>query len=69
MKTLFAALILSTLAAPVLALHLPVTAKPGAAASSSDEFGRRSGRCPHHPMAPLTAGQDIARSGSACGGV
>ena len=66
MKSLVTALILSTLAAPVLALHLPVA---GVAAPSSDEFGRRSGRCPHRPEAPVVPGQDIAREGSACGGV
>jgi hypothetical protein len=70
MKALFTALILSTLAAPVLALQLPQAASDtGIAAPSSDEFGRRSGRCPHRPEAPLIAGQNIARSGSTCGGV
>lgn len=70
MKSLFTALILSSLAAPVLALHLPMAGSDsGITAPSADEFGRRSGRCPHRPEAPLVPGQDIGREGSGCGGV
>ena len=70
MKSLVTALILSTLAAPVLALHLPVAGGDTAiAAPSSEDFGRRSGRCPHRPEAPLVIGNDFGRDGSGCGGV
>jgi hypothetical protein len=65
MKTLIAALLLSTLAAPVLAMDVPMVAIDGITASdvlfpSVDEFGRRSGNCPSRP--------GIARVGSVCGG-
>ncbi len=74
MKTLFTALILTSLAAPVLALDLPAVARLGVSAldvlsPSDDAFGRRSGRCPHRPEQPLVAGQVVAREGSTCGGV
>lgn len=65
MKTLFAALLLSTLAAPVLALDVPLFAVAGVTSSDllfpvEDAFGRRSGNCPSRP--------GIARAGSTCGG-
>ena len=68
MKTLLAALILSSLAAPVLALTLPA---PGILAPATEDFGRRSGRCPHHPEVPAISGQAAARerSTNTCGGV
>ena len=68
MKTLIAALILSTLSAPVLAMDAsPFTAIGATTADvlfpSADEFGRRSGHCPKR-------GAKIAgREGSTCGGV
>jgi len=69
MKTLFAALLLSTLAAPVLALDLPMFAGGGVTTGdllfpSVDEFGRRSGICP-----PRGGARVVAREGSPCGGV
>jgi hypothetical protein len=72
MKTLIAALILSSLTGPVLAMGLIAPANPsvlGTEAPSADEFGRRSGRCAHHPVDLLIPGQVVAREGSACGGV
>lgn len=65
MKTLFAALILSTLTSPVLALTLTTDAVTGV---STEEFGRRSGRCARHDVF-VVPGQVVAREGSTCGGV
>lgn len=67
MKTLIAALVLSTLAAPVLAMDAPAFPMSGVVSAdvlfpSVDEFGRRSGNCPKR-------GALIAREGSTCGGV
>ncbi len=76
MKTLIAALVLSTLTAPVMALTLPSDAMTGASATdvlapSGDAFGRRSGACPQRPDQPLLQGGAVARerSTNTCGGV
>jgi hypothetical protein len=71
MKSVVAALILSTLAVPALALEAPGFAVSGFAVSgltfsevlfpSADEFGRRSGNCPSR------GAKLVAREG--CGGV
>ncbi len=68
MKTLIAALLVSTLAAPVLAMEMPLFAADGITASEVlfpmvDEFGRRSGNC------PARGAKSVAREGSTCGGV
>ena len=68
MKTVFAALLVSTLASPGLAFDVPLFATGGVSASdllfpTVDEFGRRSGACPSR------GAKLIAREGSACGGV
>lgn len=68
MKTLFTALLLTTLAAPVLALDLPMFAASGVTSQdllfpAAEGIDRRSGRCPSR-TAKLIAGE-----GSACGGV
>jgi hypothetical protein len=62
MKTLLAAVLLSTLAAPVLAMQAPVidfgfnTTVP-----ADEQVERRSGACPKN--------KGVAREGSTCGGV
>ena len=68
MKTLIAALFVSTLAAPVLAMEMPLFAADGITASELlfpmvDDFGRRSGNC------PARGAKSVAREGSTCGGV
>lgn len=65
MKMLYVALIASTLTAPVMAMDLSVLTKP----TATEDFGRRSGRCPNKPEAVVLPGQVIGREGSACGGV
>lgn len=63
-------LILSTLGAPTLAYYQPNSAADtGISSSTADDFGRRSGRCPHRPEKPLIDVQSVSREGSACGGV
>lgn len=66
MKTLIAALLVSTLAAPVMAIEVPMFAADGITASelpfpSVDAFGRRSGNCLGAKM--------VARVGGICNGV
>ncbi len=68
MKAVIAALLLSTIAAPVLALDVSPFVGIGASsidvqAPTVDEFGRRSGACAKH------ARKAIGREGSTCGGV
>lgn len=70
MKSLVTALILSAIAAPVLALNLTtIGTETGITSPSADEFGRRSNRCPKHPGLIVGTSQIVAREGSACGGV
>lgn len=65
MKLLYVALIASTLTTPVLALDLSSLTKP----TATEDFGRRSGRCPLKPEQVVLPGQVIGREGSTCGGV
>jgi hypothetical protein len=69
MKALLTALVLSSLAAPVLALAS--TDGPVVVAPSDEEIGRRSGACPNRPEQPLLpAGAEAReRSTNSCGGV
>lgn len=70
MKSLVTALILSAIAAPVLALNLTaIGTETGITSPSADQFDRRSGRCPKHPGLIVNSNQIVAREGSACGGV
>ena len=71
MKALLSALILSSLAAPVLALTLPASGNPAVLAPLGEEFGRRSGACPNRPEQPMLPGGAEARerSTNTCGGV
>ena len=66
MKILIAAVLLSSLSAPVLALEgsLSLVAShttAGTLTPTADEFGRRSGHCPKRAT--------TAREGAICGGV
>lgn len=71
MKSLLSALVLSSLAAPVLALTLPAAGDAVVVAPSGEEIGRRSGACPNRPEQPLLPGGVVARerSTNTCGGV
>lgn len=70
MKSLFISLMLSAIAVPALAYDLAITAKAtGASSLTTDELGRRSGRCPHRPEEPLIDDKSVSREGSVCGGV
>jgi hypothetical protein len=68
MKSLFTALVLTSLAGPVLALNLPTVAS-SVTTSETEDFGRRSGRCAYRPVQAATISQIVTREGSACGGV
>lgn len=72
MKNLFAAVLLTVLAGPTLALDLPVAGTPGGVMiDQGDDVGRRSGRCPKrgaHVEMPDFGQLAVARS-STCGGV
>ena len=68
MKTLIAAVLLSCLSAPVLAMDAAMPLPMFGISSDvlfpgMDEFGRRSGLCPKR------GAKIVAREGSTCGGV
>ncbi len=70
MKSLITALVLTSLAGPVLALNLPTVAS-SITSTQTEDVGRRSGNCANRPNRPeqvVLPGQVIGRVGSTCGG-